>query len=450
MHHGVAVVCCRHLARRAKAGNNVNMTSSLKILVTALIIMAIPARAASETELAFTTTMPVQLNYSQGTSVSVRLTRGGVPVVGANDCGLQACAVTLRMTRTDGVGQPIDITEPDVAIDAQGIATIRITVVDGRYGGAVFAGSPEGVSYDLQARFRGAGEPTPAECDDNAGLPDLCASSAVGQLVVRVETPRIALDGSQTIAIGDEVTIAATLTDPTGIAEPTGDDVDGPSESLIFGRGVVFFYDVNDDGAIEPAERLNVEAALTNQAGVASFTFTASPEFVQAGIFDQGLVVEFPGDEQYGVARASTSLTVTAGRPDPASTIITATPDVIPANGVSIARIQLTLVDAQRNILGADAEPVTMVLTTDLGQLLGEVERDVLDGTYSQELRSTREGGQALVTATLDGQPAGEIGITIEAASTCACTQVRHTPSMAAAVMVIATIAIGRRRRVLV
>jgi hypothetical protein len=390
------------------------MTRFFSVLLASSVVAVNPVLAATQTSMEFTTPLPVRAAYSQGFSVGVRLLRDGAPVVGPEDCGLRACAITLRLARVDGVGGPIDITEPDVAVDAEGNATVRVTLVDGRYGGAFFAGNAEGLAYTMQARFRGFNDPTPAACDANEGGDDLCASDVEGELLVQVETPSIELNGDQTLTIGGTITLAATLTDPTGVAEPNGEDVNGPAPSLLANKGVVFFFDVNDDGSSDPSERLNAEPILTNQAGVASLMFTADPAFAQAGVFVRGLQAEFPGDDQYSVTRATAQVTIEADAVDPAQTILVATPDTIPANGSSTSEIKVTLVDGQGNVLGPDAPPSVVVLTASLGQLLGEAERNVLDGTYTQVLRSTREAGTSTITATVDGTAAGSVDLLIE------------------------------------
>jgi len=406
------------------------------IAATFAMLAADGALASSRVALAFSEAT-YAAEYSQGLNLELTLTDGGgAPVAGR---------VSVELQRDDG-GAVILVTEPDVLVDAAGRARVRLTLVDGRHGDSTFSSAPDGFPYTLRARFRGAGVPLPDVTDpdcqpDAVGVDDgrLCPQTATAPLVVRPDVPALAFAEDIVMDIGDTVTLAATLTDETGDAAAAGEAIDGTAPKLLEGLPVRFFYDVDADGRPSADERLG--EALTNAFGVAAFDFVADPAFVVAGVLESGLHAEFPGDRRYAIARTSVRVTINATAPDPAQTIIEATPDTLTANGVDESIIRVRLVDENGNILGPDADEVDVDVTASLGRLIDGVERDPLDGSYEVVLRAGREGGTAKITVTVDGAPAGETNVTIVGPEGCTCTSLSGTP------LLVALVALLRRRR---
>jgi adhesin/invasin len=93
------------------------------------------------------------------------------------------------------------------------------------------------------------------------------------------------------------------------------------------------------------------------------------------------------------------TVTFTAGAAAPATSLITAVPTSIAADGVSTATITVQLKDASGNNLTTGGDAVTLV--TDLGTL-GAVS-DNTDGTYTATLTSATTAGTATVTGTVNG-----------------------------------------------
>ena len=384
------------------------------------------ARAASPVSLSFaddayegsyTQAVPLVLTFRDETGTPIDGTANGA-------CGSQPCRVSVTVQRDDegdGAERPlIRITDPDVAVGADGIARVRLTLVDGRHGGGVFVGDDDGVPYTLQARFLGSGAPLPdnddADCQPGAGVADgrLCPTNASASLSIEAEVPDLSFGQDVVLGLGESVTLAVTLVDSDGDADIGGEAIDGTSAKLLEGLPVTFFYDVNNNGRPDGSEQLG--QGTTNSLGVAAFEFTADPSFVTAGTFNAGLHAEFSGDDRYGVARTSTRIVVNAGGPVADATIIELTPAIIQGNGVDESTIRVRLVDQFGNLLGPDAEIADVDITTDLGLLIDGVERDPLDGTYEQVLRAPRGGGTATITVTVNGEPAGTKKLTIEGA----------------------------------
>ena len=107
--------------------------------------------------------------------------------------------------------------------------------------------------------------------------------------------------------------------------------------------------------------------------------------------------------------------------------------------------IRIRLVDDDNNLLGPDAPPHEVVVTTTLGLLRDAVKRDVLDGTYQQVIAAQRRGGTAQIKVTLDGEDAGSGELVFAGAQGCTCTQA--SPSSLLAAIALWVLAVRRRRR---
>jgi MYXO-CTERM domain-containing protein len=417
----------------------------------AILVAAGPVEAATRTRLTFVNPPPTA-EYSQAVALELRLgDDDGGALDGTAACGPEPCRVTVTMRAADGAGGIIQITEPDVVVDAAGTARTRIFLVDGRHGGAQFSADPDGFAYTVTARFGGAGVPMPdaddADCQPGpAGAVDgrLCPGAASTTLAVLPEVPALAFAQDLQMTIGETVTLAATLTDPNGDAN--GDAVDGPGPRALAGLPVRFAYDLNGNGNPDFLDGELLGEALTNDLGVAAFSFTADPAFVVAGDSEAALHAEFPGDQRYGVARTSTALLVRARGPDPGRTIVEVDPTTIAANGADRATITVKLVDPDGNLLGPDADEHAVVIATDGGVLRDAVERSPLDGFYRQTLQANRQPGTATIRVTVDGDDAGSATLVLEGdAGGCGCTSASGADG--AAVVVLASLLSGRRRR---
>lgn len=397
-----------------------------------VILWATPSLASSKVAVAFAEAS-YDARYTQGVNLDLTLTTpDGTPIDGTTACQTAAsptapCVLAVELRQDDG-DDVILITAPDVAVDAAGRARARLTIVDGRHGGASFSSAAEGLGHTLTVRFRGAGVPLPDVTDPEcaAGADDvvdgrLCPQTGTAPLTIRPEVPALEFAQDVVMGLGETVTLFARIADETGDADAAGDAPDGTTRKALEGLPVRFAYDVDGDGRPSSAEFFP-DAVLTDADGVAAFEFTADPAFVVAGIAEAGLHAEFAGDARYAVARTSTRLTVNASAPDPARTIIEVTLDSLPANGAAEAVIRIRLVDDNGNILGADSPPADVGITTDLGRLIDTVERNPLDGTYSQILQSGRAGGTATLRVTVDGEPAGEASVTIVGPEGCTCS----------------------------
>jgi MYXO-CTERM domain-containing protein len=429
---------------------------ALALALVAVVVaagVARPASAASRTALSFTAA-PDTAEYSQGVGFELALLDlADRPLDGATACGAEPCRVVLTMRAADGSGAAIQITEPDVVVDAAGRARARLFVVDGRYGGALFRTDADGLAYTITARFAGAGAPLPdgddADClPDAAGTPDgrLCPATTTTTLALFPEVPALSFGEDVVVRLGDTVTLAATLTDPNGDA--VGDAVDGPGSKALVGLPVRFAYDANANGRPDFQGGELLGEALTNDFGVASFTFTADPAFVTAGDFEAGLHAEFPGDDRYGVARTSIGLLVEARSPDAGRTIVEVDPQTIPANGVATATVTVKLVDPDNNLLGPDSDAHDVAIATDLGLLRDDVERSPLDGFYRQTLQAQRRGGTATIRVTVDGEDAGEATLVLEGdEGGCGCAAASPGDASLGATLASLLLAAGRRRR---
>lgn len=413
------------------------------------------ALAAQRTVLTVDAPTPDAPRYSQAVSVDVHLAlEDGTPVAGT-DCS-PACSVIVEIALA-GEDQPSYVVNPQGFVTGvDGAATARITFVDGRYdseGESTFPAADEGQPYVVTARFLGSGAgQVPTNPDCVAGAPedangDFCPSSATTSLDLFLETASIVPGAGLEGPLGGELTLSARLVDPTGDAALGGTDVDGAGEALLVGRNVTFFYDVDNDGNAEGTEI--VGTSPTNEAGVASLVFVVDPDFIRAGTYDAGLQVEFGGDGQYGVARAGARVVIRPADADPEKTVIEVDPPEIPADGFSKSVITVRLVDLFNNPLDETSEPHDVVITTDNGRLLEEVELDPLTGVYQQTLQAQRRDGPATIRVTVDGVEApGTATVDIQGAGGCRCASSSTDDVAMLAVVLLALRALQPLRRV--
>ncbi len=421
-------------------------------------LLAPTARAAQFTTLTIDAPALAAPRYSQAIEVVLHLalTADGSAVPGAACSG--TCRVQVSVGPADDPGTFFFVYDP--AVDSLGAASQRLTFVDGRYGTqSAFVASDEGAPWVIRACFLGNGvapgapcEPSPASaCADGAveeANGDLCPSSATRTVALFPEIPALSLGLGFEGQLGDELVVSAEVSDTTGDAAETGDDVDGPQPTLLVGVPVQFFYDADNDG--RPSLNESIGTATTNAAGVASLSFVLDPQFVLAGSYDNGVHAEFSGDDRYGVGRSAARLVVRPGDLDLARTIIEVEPDEIPADNRSISLIRVRLVDEFNNQLDETSEPHDVQISADLGRLLDEVERDPTQGFYSVELQSTRAPGTATVTVTVDGTEVGTASVTMVGES-CRCAHGGQAtgaqPWALASTLALASMGLVLRRR---
>ena len=321
----------------------------------------------------------------------------------------------------------------DALTDATGTATIRLPLVNGIFEDIEFmAANPTadepGAPYIITARFGGDIENTTIYTDAGPSLSQTIytPASATRLLYITTEMTRIEIAAGNRVALGETLQLIATLTDPNGDTSETGQEVDGPGPKELVNKKVSFYYDSNGDGQAQMGEKLG--SNQTNNAGQAVWDFIADPETVRAGNFTQGLHVQFGGDDYYKLAASISELVVEPGEPDPNLTLLESTISPMPADGKTETILNITLVDLYNNPLGVDAPEYTVEVTASAGTLSQDVERDPLNGLYSQALRSPFEGDQIEVTVSVVGFP-GEAKLVIPLEpSGAGCQCAHHAP----------------------
>jgi hypothetical protein len=381
-------------------------SASLLIFASLLALKA----AAVPTSLMLRPEQPEQpwaASYSQAVMLRARLLRtDGQPIAGER--------VAFRLQRGD---ENSDFLIEDPVTDAEGFATARLTLVNGRHGGQTFAGRPAtpeqpGERYLVKARFRGA--PFAEGCDEldagpapDGGAEALCDAEDALELYVGLEKSTLVIAPGIELQLGDVVQLVATLTDDNGDAPVAGTASDGTSPVALTGRRVGFFYDVDGSGSPQENERIvcantGVGHALTNADGRAACEFFADPAFIRTVNVLDGIHAQFGGDEQYSLSGASQAIRVRAGRPDAERTLLAVTPDEARADGFSLLVVEARLVDEENNLLSLDDPSYDVAFTTDLGTLEGAVEQDPLTGHYRQTLKAPRQPGDATVQVLVE------------------------------------------------
>lgn len=425
------------------------------ILALALAGAAAPrAQAAQFTALSIDAPTLAAPRYSQAIEVVVHFTLATDGTAVAGTTCPQGCRVQISIGHGEAPESFLAIFDP--VVDAAGTASTRLTFVDGRYGSdSHFVAADDGEPWLVRACFLGQGvapgapcEPSPAAAcaagavEDANG--DLCPSSATRALELFPEIPSLSLGLGFEGKLGDELVVSAEVSDANGDAAPGGTDVDGPQPTLLVGVPVQFFYDADNDG--RPSLNESLGTAETNSAGVASLTFTLDPAFVRAGTYDNGIHAEFSGDDRFGVGRSAARLVVRPAEVDLARTIIEVEPDTIPADNVSTSVVRVRLVDIFNNPLDETSDEHDVQITTDLGRLLDEVERDPTQGFYSVEVQATRKPGTATVSVTVDGTDVGTATIDMVGEG-CACGQAGGAAALPGWVAALLGVVLWRRAR---
>lgn len=430
----------------------------MQLALLAWAALAAPAsRAAQFTALAIDAPTLSAPRYSQAIEVVVHFTLAtdGNALPGTT-CP-QGCRVQVSIGPESAPDTFAFVNDP--VADAAGVASTRLTFVDGRYGSDHhFVAADDGEPWTIRACFLGQGVAPGAPCEESpaaacaAGATedangDLCPSSATRSVELFPEIPSLSLGLGFEGQLGTDLVISAEVSDATGDAAAGGSDVDGPQPTLLVGVPVQFFYDADNDG--RPSLNESLGTADTNSAGVASMTFTLDPAFVRAGSYDNGIHAEFSGDDRFGVGRSAARLVVRPAELDLTKTIIEVEPDSIPADNVSVSLVRVRLVDVFNNPLDETSDAHDVQVSADLGRFLDEVERDPTQGFYSVELQSTRAPGTATVTVTVDGTEVGTATVEMVGEG-CRCAHGSPATSSsfaATALLALLTLVLARSRR---
>lgn len=270
--------------------------------------------------------------------------------------GLSTTTVTVTMI--DAYGNPLTTGGAVVQIftDYGTIGPVTDNL-DGTYS-AVLTSTVGVGTATLTFRVGVADGSTTAEVDFVAGLPD------PGTSTIAASVPTIIANGTSTSVV------TVTLKDSVGNLVGSS----GAAIAIATDRGTVSATTPNGDGTYS--------ATLTSAttAGVATLSFTLDT-----------------------VAGASTTtVEFVPGAADPGSSLISASPVSIEANGMANATVTVTLVDAFGNPLVSGGGVVTIATTAGT---VGVVNSNG-DGTYTAQLTSSTVAEVATVSFAVDAAPA--------------------------------------------
>lgn len=417
-------------------------------LVAAALVAAAPA-AAQPTTLTVRPEAPgeaYEARYSQAVLITVQLE-------GAE--GALAGEQVVIEVQAEGGDAPVTLLPSPT--DGQGRAIARLTLVNGRHGGASFPAAEEGLPYSIRASYAGTADDDDPACLPDAGVPDpdagptgTCASEGEGELLVTLENVVLQLEPGNVAALNEEMTLIATLVDANGDAEVGGTAIDNDEEKPIADVSVAFFFDL--DGNERPSADERIGASNTDSNGIAVLTFLVDPAVFPAGEAEEGLHVQYGGDDRYAIAGASGRVNIEAGGPDPDRCVIEIDPPEaeLIGDGTSTLTLVGTLVDEGNNILGVDALDHEVSFTAALGTVLLEgAERDALTGTYHQAYRVPEVAGAGnseteTITIVVDGVAGNTRDFTFEGTG---CTCVQAAPGTPAALALVGLLALTFRRR---
>ncbi len=410
------------------------------------VLGSAPPAAAQVTTLTVRPEAPgeaYEARYSQAVLITVQLDGPEGPLAGEQ--------VVIEV-QAEGADAPVTLLPSPT--DGQGRAIARLTLVNGRHGGASFPAAEQGLPYSIRASYAGTADEDEPACAADAGVPEAdagpsgtCPSEGEGQLLVTLENVVLQLEPGNMAALNEEMTLIATLVDANGDAEVGGTAIDNDEPKPIAEASVAFFFDL--DGNERPSADERIGASPTDANGIAVLTFLVDPAIFPAGEAEEGLHVQFGGDDRYAIAGASGRVSIEAGGPDPDRCVIEIDPPdaELIADGTATLTLVGTLVDEANNILGIDAPDHEVSFTADQGTVLLEgAERDVLTGTYSQGYRVPDVEGDATVTIVVDGVAGNTRTLTFEGTG-CACVSTRVRAPAGLAALALVAFTFRRRRR---
>ncbi|SMP20212.1 Por secretion system C-terminal sorting domain-containing protein [Muriicola jejuensis] len=281
-----------------------------------------------------------------------------------------------------------------------------LTIDHNRY----FTAGPDGILGD----FNGADRTTLADWQSSTGQD---SNSTEGDPQFIDETSVIPFDYFPGIAQVGE-TISGISTDFKGALRS-----DPPSVGAIEG-----LYTINSTITVTPdtlpADGISTAAVLIQLIGESNAPLTVGGELIEitsslgtlSAVTDQGdgtysAVLTSPTSVGTAIltfkvngfsAQGSATATFVAGAPDIATSIISANPTSIVANGSTISNLLILLFDSNNNPITSGGE--TIAVTTTLGTVSAVT--DLGDGTYSAVLTSGTATGNAEVSFTINAAPA--------------------------------------------
>ena len=386
-------------------------------------------------------------DYSQAVMIRAALLQSGEPVAGED--------VTVEIARdADPDGRFVLGT---AVTDPNGVATFRLTLVDGRHGGQTFVAGEtddtgnQGEPYTVYATFTGDLPDIHPDCsgefDPDAGPVGTCSSDTTAALYVVKEQVTLGVEPGNEVDLGGDITVYAILEDLNGDAAVGGldDAIDGTGARLIADAQVAFYFDLDLNGRPSADERLGT--TTTDDDGVAQLTFTVDPTLFPAGEFESGLIAEFASDDRYLYARDAARISIITAAPAPERTVIETDVSEAPADGNTRVELKAILVDEGNNPLDADAPVHVVHFETDLGLIDEETaERDPLTGHYFARLRAPDDAGAATVTVFVDDEAGSTAMVHFVDTGGCACTTAGARP-VAPALLSFLALAFLRRRR---
>lgn len=316
-------------------------------------------------------------------------TRVGIATVtGAISGTPMAASVTVPFVPGAAYAGTSTITASPSSITANGTSTSAITVqLKDRYGNSLTTG---GAAVTLSRTLGTIG----AVIDNGNGTYSavLTAATLAGPATITGSIDGTAISETATVTLTAGPPSTATTSVTASAATLTADDVS--TATITVSLKDAFGNSVSNSGAsVSLATNLGTIGPVTSQGGG---MYTA---VLKAGTLAGTAIVTGKID---GADVASTASVVFApGAPSVATSLVTASPTTVTANGTNTSTITIQLRDAFGNNITTNGIPVTV--STTLGTLSAVSHSN--NGTYTATLTSGTSAGLALVTGYISGLP---------------------------------------------
>ncbi|MFH1809178.1 MAG: Ig-like domain-containing protein [Pseudomonadota bacterium] len=332
----------------------------------------------------------LEVVYSNAILAEVSLTADGAPVAD------QRVDFFLRQETLGIACSPGSL--PATGVDGRA-GPLKVRFVNGACGVDAFAASdPDGVEYLLEARTAATGT--------------LAAASQAVAVRLHREVVTVQLLPEHSATLGSDLTLVATLVDPSGDVDEGSLETQGRVPRPIEGATLHFYLDLNDDGDFGDADEA-LGSATTSASGTASLRFDTTPVagLPRAGRHRDAVRVEFSADERFKFAAGLGDLWLQPASVDAKQTLLETTPHTAVADGHSEILLLATLRDRFGSTLGPDDDPHTVGFVTSAGDLQDSVERNAATGQYSQLLRAPGQAGAATVRVVVDGEEGSQVEV---------------------------------------
>ena len=291
-------------------------------------------------------------------------------------------AASVTVTFAAGAVAGISLITAPATVDTAGSSSVTATVTDANAN--VISG--ETINFGFTAQ--GSGSPSLSSVVVVTDANGLATTTYTAGLANGIDT--ISATATNATTTSSDITVSTTAATINSVELTTGASTitaDGSDSTLIRATVTDTDFDPVQGATVSfttTAGTLSAATATSDTSGIAEVTLTSDTtpaaalvEATTGGFSDNAVV------------------TMTAGVPASASSLITANPSTLPSDGASTAEVTVLLIDANNNLV-TDGTPVT--LQTTLGAIVGSSSATTASGRATFTLQAPSTEGTATLS----------------------------------------------------